>query len=144
MSVVFTVGVTFLTMATVALHKETHKRRATNKSTAPSVKLMYQLSKATTLEAKWKLFQREYMRFHKIARTLLEQGTYFDPSGKYKFTPATLIYMNKFGTIYSHFFGRLQYEMDCMEAPAGRMILVDNAQREAQALLNKPSSNTLI
>jgi hypothetical protein len=105
---------------------------------------MYQLSKATTQDAKWKLFQREYMRFHKIARTLLEQGTYFDPSGKYTFTPATVTYMNRFGTIYCHFFGRLQYELDILESPAGRMILVDRANREAQALLNNSPSNTLI
>lgn len=126
-------------MATAVPNKEAllTPKRPTNKAYPPSVKLMYRLSKATTPEAKWHLFQQEYRRFHKVVITLQEKGTHLDPRGRFQYTPETIAYMHRWGTIYCHFFGRLEYELDNAGAPPGRMIVVIKAYRESQSLFCK-------
>jgi hypothetical protein len=123
-------------------HSQTH--RPTNKACPPNVKLMHRLSKATSLESKWHLFQREYARFRKIVLTLQEQGTYLDPRGRFQYTLETLNYMQRWGTIYCHFFGRVEYELDTAGASAGRLMVVIRAYREAQALFIKDTLQTIL
>jgi arginyl-tRNA--protein-N-Asp/Glu arginylyltransferase len=119
-------------------------RRSTNKVCPPNVKLMHRLAKATSQDSKWHLFRREYTRFHKIVLTLQEQGTYLDPRGRFQYTPETLQYMQRWGTIYCHFFGRVEYELDSAGASVGRIIVVIKAYREAQALLTKDTLHTIL
>lgn len=119
-------------------------RRSTNKVCPPNVKLMHRLSKAQNVDSKWHLFQREYNRFHKIVLTLQENGTYLDPRGRFQYTPQTIQYMQRWGTIYCHFFGRMEYELDSGGASSGRIIVVIRAYREAQALLTKDTLHTIL
>lgn len=124
-------------MAASILNNVPIDKLPTNKAYPPSAKLMHRLSKATTPEAKWRLFQQEYKRFHKVVLTLQEKGTHLDPRGRFQYTRETILYMHKWGTIYCHFFGRVEYELDNLGATPGRMIVVIKAYREAQSLFSR-------
>jgi hypothetical protein len=123
--------------------KQNDVRKSTNKVCPPNVKLMHRLAKAPTIESKWHLFKREYARFRNIVLTMQEQGTYLDPCGRFQYTQETLNYMHRWGTIYCHFFGRVEYELDTAGVSPGRMIVVIKAYREAQALFTKDTLQTI-
>lgn len=75
-----------------------------------NIALHHRLSKTPDTASAWRLFEREFERFQQIIKTCHE-SIVMDERGRPRITPDASNMLNKFGTIYTHFFAAVSLKI---------------------------------